>query len=469
MSHRGPLEEQSTISSVVLRSADILCVIASSVAAFIWRHGYVPMPVQYHVAMIIAVLLALIVFPRAGLYRLWRRRAILQHARALATAWIGVCVILVVIAFTMKISADFSRAWMILWILHGYVALLAVHILMCHTLAWLGKAGWNQRKVIVIGEGRLAQDVAQRLATSSWLGLKVVAVIDTSNSQSQHLLSAPDGECDLSQLSKFVDDQHIDEVWLAPSRRVHHTVKSVFHALRDSTVPLRFVPDVFGADFLNYNLTTVAGLPVLDLLSSPMVGVNRLLKAIEDRGLALIILVLLAPLLVLLALGVKLSSAGPIIFRQRRHGWDGQPFTVYKFRTMTVHTEPSNQITQASRADPRVTHFGAFLRRTSLDELPQLVNVLQGHMSIVGPRPHALYHNDYYKESIEWFMQRHKVKPGITGWAQVNGWRGETDSLDKMKNRLDHDLYYIHNWSLLFDLKIMLLTLVKGFSHENAY
>ena len=158
-----------------------------------------------------------------------------------------------------------------------------------------------------------------------------------------------------------------------------------------------------------------------------------------------------------------------MLFKQKRHGWDGKPITVYKFRTMKVHEEENGQVTQAKRNDPRVTRFGAFLRRTSLDELPQFFNVLQGRMSIVGPRPHALAHNEMYKEQVEAYMQRHRVKPGITGWAQINGWRGETDTLDKMEKRVEYDLYYIENWSLWFDLKIIFLTLFKGFVHKSAY
>jgi exopolysaccharide biosynthesis polyprenyl glycosylphosphotransferase len=163
------------------------------------------------------------------------------------------------------------------------------------------------------------------------------------------------------------------------------------------------------------------------------------------------------------------SSRGPIIFKQLRHGWDGKPVKIYKFRTMAVHKEAPGCVTQASKNDARVTKFGAFLRATSLDELPQFINVIQGRMSIVGPRPHALEHNEQYKDQIDDYMKRHKVKPGITGWAQINGWRGETDTLDKMKKRVEYDLYYIENWSLWFDLKIIVRTLFTGFAHKNAY
>jgi len=246
-------------------------------------------------------------------------------------------------------------------------------------------------------------------------------------------------------------------------------VKEILYDLRHSTATIRFVPGIFGFRLLNHSVTEVAGMAVLDLSATPMVGLNRAVKAVEDRVLALLILVLVSPLMVFLALGVKLTSPGPVLFKQKRHGWDGNPIRVYKFRSMVVHCEEGGQVSQAQKSDARITPFGAFLRRTSLDELPQFFNVLQGRMSIVGPRPHAIAHNEQYKDQIEAYMLRHKVKPGITGWAQVNGLRGETDTLDKMKKRIEYDLYYIENWSLWFDIKIIALTLVKGFVHKNAY
>jgi putative colanic acid biosynthesis UDP-glucose lipid carrier transferase len=200
-----------------------------------------------------------------------------------------------------------------------------------------------------------------------------------------------------------------------------------------------------------------------------MRGMNRIIKAIEDRVIASIILLLISPILLIIAIGVKCSSRGSILFKQQRLGWDGCIIKVYKFRTMFEHTEVAEQVTQATMNDKRITPLGKILRRTSLDELPQFINVLQGRMSIVGPRPHALAHNELYKDSIHTYMHRHHVKPGITGWAQVNGWRGETDTLTKMQKRIEYDLYYINNWSLGFDLKIIVLTLFHGFLNRNAY
>jgi len=185
--------------------------------------------------------------------------------------------------------------------------------------------------------------------------------------------------------------------------------------------------------------------------------------------LSLLILIVISPLLLALAIGVKLSSPGPVFFRQKRLGWDGKTFEIYKFRSMRVHKESAGQVVQAKRNDPRLTRIGAWMRRTSLDELPQFINVLQGRMSIVGPRPHAIAHNEAYKDQVGGYMLRHKVKPGITGWAQINGWRGETDTLEKMQRRVEHDLYYIEHWSLAFDLKIIFLTIFRGFVNKNAY
>jgi putative colanic acid biosynthesis UDP-glucose lipid carrier transferase len=423
-------------------------------------------PVDYQVATIIGVLLTLIVFSRADVYRLWRGKSMRQHARTIAAAWTVVGGILVMIAFTTKTSAAFSRAWMILWMLGGFSALLTVRIVMSQIASFIRKKGWDQVKIVIVGEGRLAREVAKRLAASPWLGVNVVAVIDARSQKSNPRAS---GQSEFSYLSQWVDQKHIDEVWIASPLRSERRVRNILYALRDSTVSLRFVPDVFGAHVLNQKVNIVAGLPVIDLLPSPMVGINRVLKTIEDWVLALVALLVVSPLVILLAIGVKLSSPGPIIFRQRRHGWDGKPFTLYKFRTMIVHTEADDHVTQARRKDSRVTRFGGFLRRTSLDELPQLINVLQGHMSLVGPRPHALPHNEYYKEIIESYRQRYKVKPGITGWAQINGLRGETDVVEKMEKRLEYDLYYIENWSVWFDMKIVFLTIFKGFIHVNAY
>jgi len=237
--------------------------------------------------------------------------------------------------------------------------------------------------------------------------------------------------------------------------------------LRDTTVSIYFVPDIFVADLIQARVDSIGGLPVVAVCESPFYGFNGVVKRISDFVLASLLLALISPLMIAIAIGVKLSSPGPALFKQRRYGLDGRRIVIYKFRSMTV-AEDGEVVRQATRNDSRVTRFGAFLRRTSLDELPQFVNVLQGRMSIVGPRPHAVAHNEMYRKLIRGYMIRHKVKPGITGLAQVNGLRGETDTVDKMKARIDYDLAYLRNWSIALDLRIIVKT-AAVLLHRNAY
>ncbi|WP_241627780.1 undecaprenyl-phosphate glucose phosphotransferase, partial [Rosenbergiella epipactidis] len=238
--------------------------------------------------------------------------------------------------------------------------------------------------------------------------------------------------------------------------------------LSDTTCSVYYVPDVSTYNILHSRFEEINGIPVLSIFDTPLSGLNRVVKRLEDILLSSIILLLISPLLILLAFLVKISSPGPIIFKQNRYGIDGKPICIWKFRTM--HFSPTDsQIKQAIKNDPRVTKIGAFLRKSSLDELPQFINVLTGSMSIVGPRPHAISHNEEYRLLIDGYMLRHKVKPGITGLAQVNGWRGETETLDKMEKRIEFDLIYIRHWSLLLDIKIIFRTIFNGFFGKNAY
>ena len=238
--------------------------------------------------------------------------------------------------------------------------------------------------------------------------------------------------------------------------------------LSDTTASVYVIPDVFMFELLHARSESINGLPSISIFDSPMDGAWSMVKRIEDIVLSSVILTMIALPLMLIAMAIKLTSPGPVLFRQRRYGLDGRPIMVWKFRSMSVQ-ENGAVVTQATRNDSRITPLGAFLRRTSLDELPQFFNVLRGDMSIVGPRPHAVAHNEQYRKQVSGYMLRHKVKPGITGWAQINGWRGETDTLDKMQKRVEFDLQYIEHWSVWLDMKIILLTLFKGFVNKNAF
>lgn len=272
----------------------------------------------------------------------------------------------------------------------------------------------------------------------------------------------------LSELSDYVRSHGVREVYITLPLGSQPRIVELLEQVQGTTASLFFVPDVFGISIIQGRLQDISGVPVVGICETPFTGTNQLVKRLSDIVLASLILVLISPILLVLAIGVKLSSPGPIIFKQRRNGLDGEEIIVYKFRSMRT-LDNGNVVKQATKDDPRITRFGAIIRRTSLDELPQFINVLQGRMSIVGPRPHAVAHNEEYRKLIKAYMVRHKVKPGITGWAQVNGLRGETDTIDKMKARVEYDLEYLRNWSLALDMQIILRTVRLVVFDRHAY
>lgn len=273
----------------------------------------------------------------------------------------------------------------------------------------------------------------------------------------------------MARIAERISASGAAEVWICVPLEMGDTVHGLFYALRNHTEEIRLIPDFKDMRLLNHRTSEVAGHLAIDLSVSPISGMARLVKRAEDILLGGLITLMILPVCLLIALVIKMTSKGPVLFKQYRTGSNGKQFKVYKFRSMHVHQESEGVVTQATKGDSRLTPIGALLRKTSLDELPQFYNVLQGRMSIVGPRPHALAHNEYYKELVESYMRRHKVKPGITGWAQVNGLRGETETLEKMQRRVEYDLWYIDNWSLFLDIKIIFMTVFKGFTNKNAY
>ena len=414
--------------------------------------GAVMMP-RYQLVVLASSLMLLAFSP--GVYRSWRVNEMWVMLRTVATTWIGVVLVILVVLFYTKHSSEFSRIWFTSWALSSLVVMWLQRLVVYSVLRKLRIKGYNFKTVVLVGQGRLSEDVVTALANAVWSGLRVVATLPA------------DGVA--TYLKAQQPHNRIDEVWLCLPLCDEKGMRQALDALRHSTANIRLVPDLFALKLINHGVSEVVGIPMLDLSASPMTGDVRLIKAAEDYVVGSLILLLISPLMLGIALAVKLTSKGPVLYKQRRHGWNGEQIWVYKFRSMFVHAEKDFQITQASRNDLRITPLGAFLRRTSLDELPQFINVLQGRMSIVGPRPHAVVHNEHYKELVPGYMLRHKVKPGITGWAQINGYRGETDTLDKMQKRVEFDLHYIEHLSLTLDLKIILMTVFKGFVHRNAY
>lgn len=444
---------------------DVCAIVLSALLSHRVRLDSWVLPLNERWILVLVVLLSLLLFPKFEIYRTASRGAtVWAEARRLVAAWALVLAILAVGLFLNKVGSNFSRIWIGLWFFWAGLAFVFGRLALRVAVRWMKMRGYNVRRAVVVGEGEAAYAVAQRLTSSMWTGADVVGYF----SEQTIVKSAIPRLGALYGLAAYVDTNAIDEVWIVMPLREEQELQYVLHELRYSTADIRYVPDMFAFKLLNHSISEIQGLPVIALSTSPMTPMNQMVKRVEDLVLATLILLSITPLLLVIAAVIKRQSSGPIFFTQKRLGWDGKPFMVYKFRTMISAPEPA-QYQQATKHDPRITPFGSFLRRTSFDELPQFINVLQGRMSIVGPRPHPIGLNDRYKDQISRYMWRHKVKPGVTGWAQINGWRGETDTVEKMRQRIECDLYYIENWSLWFDLRIIFVTMLKGFTNENAY
>jgi putative colanic acid biosysnthesis UDP-glucose lipid carrier transferase len=422
----------------------------------------------------LAAVLAVLAFVTAGelthLYSSWRVYAFRKEIAELAIVCASVGALLVTIAYLTKTSEHFSRVVMALWWSLSFSVLALLRFAVRLSLRAGRAKGRNVRTLAIAGAGDLARRVAERVLAAEWLGLKLVGFYDDETRPGTVPLSGHpySVQGDIAVLVQLAKQGNVDYVYVALPLTNERRIADLIQDLSDTTASVFLVPDFFMFEMMNARWTEIEGMPVVSVFDTPFLGVDGWLKRLEDIALASVILVLALPLMLVISAGVRLSSPGPVLFKQRRYGLSGKIVEVWKFRTMTV-LEDGDDVPQARNADPRVTRLGAFLRRTSLDELPQFVNVLQGHMSVVGPRPHAVAHNEQYRKLVSGYMLRHKVKPGITGWAQVNGWRGETDTVEKMRRRIEHDLYYIRNWSVWLDLKIVLLTLARGFTNPAAY
>lgn len=402
-----------------------------------------------------------------GVYHSWRLDSMRSEIVRVVGVWIAVVGTLIVVAFMLKVSEQLSRVVIFAWALSTPLALIVVRVAVRTGLRLLRQGGRNSRTLAFAGAGEMSQKVASMIDAAPWMGLTVIGVYDDQEPDTATPGRLP-WKGRLSELVGHVRGGNVDYVYVTLPMQEEEKALSLLNELADTTASVYVVPDLFINDLLHARWFSMGGIPVVSVFESPFYGADGWLKRIEDVVVGALILLLITPLMLLVAAAVKMSSPGPAIFKQRRYGLNGEVIEVWKFRSMTV-CEDADHVPQARRADPRITPLGAFLRKTSLDELPQFINVLQGRMSIVGPRPHAVAHNEQYRKLIYGYMLRHKVKPGITGWAQVNGWRGETDTLDKMQKRVEYDLYYINNWSLWLDLKIIALTFFKAFSDKNAY
>jgi putative colanic acid biosynthesis UDP-glucose lipid carrier transferase len=372
------------------------------------------------------------------------------------------------IGYITKSLSDYPRRIFITWAVVTPVALIFSTLTMQEVMHHFLMNAFDNRSAIFAGYSNSSLELARRLKNNPAMRLEVAGFFDDRSSE--RLGMEPDAKLlgSLSDLSTYVKEHGTDVIFIALPIRHVKRVMNLLDDLRDTTASIYYVPDVFVFDLIQARSGEIHGIPVVAMCETPFYGYRGVTKRLTDIGLSLIILLLFLPLLLLIAITVKMTSPGPVIFKQRRYGLDGHEIAVYKFRTMTV-TEDGAQIQQASKTDSRITRIGSILRRTSLDELPQLINVLQGRMSLVGPRPHAVAHNEEYRKLIKGYMVRHKVLPGITGLAQINGCRGETSQLEDMEARVNYDLDYLRRWSPMLDLKIILLTALKVFRDDKAY
>lgn len=405
-----------------------------------------------------------------GLYQTWRGVPLRQELLRVWIAWGAVVTLLLFAAFAFKESSTFSRVITVAWFV-GAPALISLwRVAVRVGLQEVRRRGCNTRRVAIAGATEMGEHVARRIAEAPWLGMKLVGFFDDRSSNRRYAI-APEAGAIAGNFDELVDRARtgmIDVIYVALPLKAEPRVNVLLRRLADTTASVYVVPDFFVFDLLHGYWTSLGDVPVVSVFETPFSGIDGWVKRLEDLVLGGVFLALAAVPMVLIAVVVKVTSRGPVFFRQRRYGLNGEIIDVLKFRTMQV-AEDGECVRQATRNDHRITPFGAFLRRTSLDELPQLFHVVGGSMSLVGPRPHAVAHNELYRKRIHGYMLRHKVKPGLTGWAQVNGWRGETDTLDKMEKRVQHDLEYIRRWGLLFDLKIVLMTVFSAKVHRNAY
>ncbi len=458
----------------VMALLDVLVLVATATVAFlVWlTNDPYSTVTEYALITALGVLLALNLFNLARLYDsalLHRPHLTLKRV---AICWCAVAAALIALSFFTKTSDDYSRFWALMWFACALVGLCAARwLVLARTARWAAE-GRLRRKVAIVGTGVFARRLAQRFSSDPKSGVAVVGLFADRENQGQAWKPPAGYAGDVDQLIQLARLDAVDTVIVADESAPGDRLNTLFLRLREVPVDIRYCPGPMALELGRCEVSHYAGIAMLNVVDRPLAEWRYVVKAIEDRVVASAILVMIAPVLLAIAVLIKLDSKGPILFRQKRYGYNNQLVEVWKFRTMyhDLADQKAEQLTQ--RNDPRVTRVGEFLRRWSLDELPQFFNVLRGDMSIVGPRPHAVSAKAgglLYQQAVPHYAARHRVKPGITGWAQINGWRGTTDTVRQIEKRVEHDMYYIENWSLWLDLKIIALTVTRGFSAQNAY
>ena len=430
----------------------------------------IPLSPEYLLICLISLVLFSLFAENQELYQGWRGAPMFDEAVRILVSWLTTCLLIVSGLFIAHSSFDFSKPVIELWLPLTPLAIILFHTTRRSIMSFLRMHGLNTRYYAILGANTLGLRLKIALSEMPWLGYSFVGFFDDRVEIQEDRINetAEPLSGNFKDLLTLAQNEQIDHIYITLPLRAEIRINQLIQELADSTVSVNIVPDFFTFNLIQSKWSNVQGIPVVSVFDTPFSSLDGATKRIEDLLLCAIILPLITLPMLIIAIAIKLTSPGPVIFKQKRYGIKGEQIEVWKFRSMSV-CENGDTIKQATVNDSRITPLGAFLRRTSLDELPQFLNVLQGTMSVVGPRPHAVAHNEYYRKQIQGYMLRHKVKPGITGQAQINGCRGETDTIEKMEARVHHDLEYLRNWSLWLDVKIVFLTIFKGFVSKQAY
>ena len=420
---------------------------------------------QIHVSYIVlSILVFALTFP--GHARL--QSSILSGFVSIVFTWCWLAGLLMFIGVASGYIHEYSKSVLYTWLWVAPLSKFGACLVLRALAPMLLKLQGPLRRAIIVGMNDQGLALAAKISQAHYARIELVGFVDDRQTARLDCTGAHKLLGTQEQLLDLVKAQQVQIIYLSLPMASQPRILHILDELKDTTASIYFVPDMFVTDLIQAHPDSVCGMPVISVCETPFTGADGAIKRLSDIVLATLILILIAPLLLIIAVAVKTGSPGPIIFKQRRCGLDGKEIVIYKFRSMTV-TEDGNDIAQATKDDARITPLGALLRRTSCDELPQFINVLQGRMSIVGPRPHAVAHNELYRKLIKGYMVRHKVKPGITGWAQINGYRGETNTLDKMQSRINFDLDYLRNWSVRLDLYIIFKTIALVIKDQKAY
>lgn len=473
---KSVLQRRTGIGTLLQPLIDGLVIIGVSWFFVQKNVGYLTQ--DYVIFMLVLLGLVSVMYDRYAIYR--SSITFVNKVLSIFNAWTITFLAIIVLGFLTKQSSVYSRLFVVETYVWGFLFQCFAHGVIRKLNRKINEGSEATDNVVIVGQGKLASYLEHKVSSNPWLHQRVIGTVSIEEEQGdgQEVPMEVDKRSSkrpiklgaVSELSALVDTHDINTIYIVTPLESSKVLETLYFDLLDKHVSIHWVPDIFSLRLINHSVKEIAGIPVLTLSETPLTGVSKLSKAIEDRVLAFIILICISPLLLAVAIAIKLNSAGPVFFRQNRTGWNGKEFRIWKFRSMRVETESESPkvVKQAEKDDPRITKVGRFIRRTSLDELPQLLNVLLGDMSLVGPRPHAVQHDAVYAQRITDYYMRNNIKPGITGLAQVRGYRGETKDIDQMMKRIESDIEYINNWSIGMDLSILLRT-VTAFTGKGAY